>query len=96
MALKYAPENQPVRLIANRRDRMAHVSVVDHGAIPSVERSRVFDRLYRGTARDTGGSGLGLTIARSLAEAQGGPLEVEARESWTAFTLTLRTGPAAP
>lgn len=92
-ALKYAPEDQPVRLVTTGREGTAHVSVIDHGTIPDAERGRVFDRFYRGTARDIGGSGLGLTIARSLAEAQGGGLEVEARDSWTAFTLTLPTGP---
>ena len=92
-ALKYAPDDQPVRLTTTGGEGTAQLSVIDHGTIPEAEKDRVFDRFYRGSAREAGGSGIGLTIARSLAEAQGGGLDVEARDSWTAFTLTLPTGP---
>jgi two-component system sensor histidine kinase BaeS len=92
-ALKYAPENQPVRLITDRHREMARMSVVDQGSIPGVERARVFERFYRGSTRDADGTGLGLTIARSLAEAQGGRLEVKTRDSGTSFELTLQIGP---
>ena len=43
------------------------------------EAERLFDRFYRsgtGRARDGGGSGLGLTIARSIVEAHGGSIRV--------------------
>jgi len=49
--------------------------VSDRGpGVPEGERERIFEPFYRppGVPADIGGSGLGLTIARGLAEAQGG------------------------
>ena len=90
-ALKYAPENEAVRLVTDTEGGMARLSVRDSGTLPASERARLFERFYRGTARGGSGAGLGLTIARSLAEAQGGQLEVAADDSGVSFTLTLPT-----
>lgn len=67
-------------------------AVVDAGpGIPPEDMARIFDRFSRGRGLDTSGSGLGLWIARKLAELQGGALVVE---SWpkvgSVFTLWLR------
>ena len=49
--------------------------------IPSEELEKVFDRLYRGEyARSSPGSGLGLTIAKRIAELHGGVLTIGNRE----------------
>jgi len=54
------------------------VEVTDRGpGIPAAERQRVFDRFLRlGTARPGIGSGLGLSIARELAERAGGSIQL--------------------
>lgn len=82
-ALKFAPAGSTVEVRARRSaDRLEFV-VADRGpGIPESERDVVFEPFYRGadTAPNVGGAGLGLSIARSLADAQGGSLRYEARE----------------
>jgi two-component system sensor histidine kinase BaeS len=57
------------------------LSVTDNGeGIPAGALPRVFERFYRtdsARSRDRGGSGIGLTIARAIAEAHGGTLRAE-------------------
>lgn len=68
--------------------------------IPAEQQESVFDRFTRldeSRQRDSGGSGLGLSIARTLARAHGGTLVAgTAPDGWCRFTLTLplrdRTG----
>jgi two-component system OmpR family sensor kinase len=63
-------------------DEAVEVRVVDHGAgIDPADSARVFDRFYRadpGRSRDRGGSGLGLSIVASIADALGGRVWHEA------------------
>jgi two-component system, OmpR family, sensor kinase len=64
----------------------------DGAVIATEDRDRVFDRLVRldeARARDVGGAGLGLSIARALARAHGGDLVYEATPTGSDFVLTL-------
>ncbi|MEV6144955.1 HAMP domain-containing sensor histidine kinase [Streptomyces sp. NPDC051992] len=70
------------------------VAVTDDGAgVPPEERERIFERFVRlddARARDDGGAGLGLAIARDVAARHGGRLTVEAaREGGARFVLWL-------
>jgi signal transduction histidine kinase len=66
------------------------IAVVDDGpGISPSEVARVFER-FEGTARGSGGYGLGLPISRQLAQAMGGDLTYEPGDGAT-FVLTLRT-----
>ena len=64
-------------VVDDNGDRL-QILVRDEGpGIPEAELERVFDPFYRlegSRSRDTGGTGLGLTIARSIAESHGGRL----------------------
>ncbi len=72
----------------------ARLSVADTGiGIAPEALPHIFERFYRADesrARDTGGTGIGLTIAKELVEAQGGRIEVESRQGQgSTFTVVL-------
>jgi signal transduction histidine kinase len=79
-AAKYSPDGAPIRLEAGRAGALAVLAVEDAGpGVPRPERDRIFERftqLDSGATRRAGGVGLGLYIARQLAQAQGGELLV--------------------
>jgi len=79
-AAKYSPDGSPIRLEASRVGTLAVLAVEDAGpGVPRPERDRIFERftqLDSGATRRAGGVGLGLYIARQLAQAQGGELLV--------------------
>jgi signal transduction histidine kinase len=79
-AAKYSPDHTPVRLEVSRCGPMAVLAVEDTGpGVPPADRDRIFERftqLDSGATRRAGGVGLGLYIARQLANAQGGELAV--------------------
>ena len=78
---KYSPAEQPIEVTANRVHETVRIVVSDRGAgIPANERERIFEPFRRGgDVPDANGAGLGLSIARRLAEMQGGQLRYEER-----------------
>ncbi|MEV1065301.1 HAMP domain-containing sensor histidine kinase [Streptomyces sp. NPDC050263] len=98
-AAVHTPAGTPVRVEVAVSSDTARVRVCDKGpGIPSDDRDRVFDRFYRvdkARSRDRGGSGLGLSVARSLVRAHGGSLELDATAEATVFTVTLPLVPSA-
>jgi signal transduction histidine kinase len=77
-AAKHAPDRAPIRVEARRVGGLAVVAVEDSGpGVPAAERERIFERftqLDSGATRLASGVGLGLYIARQLANAQDGEL----------------------
>jgi len=77
-AAKHAPDRAPIRVEARREGSLAVLAVEDTGpGVPPADRERIFERftqLDSGATRRAGGVGLGLYIARQLANAQGGEL----------------------
>lgn len=87
-ALKHTPAGTKVTITTASNETQASLTVFDEGpGIPKEVRDRMFDRFY--TADDSGGSGLGLSIARSLAMRMHGQLSVVTRRGSSAFTLAL-------
>lgn len=97
-AIKYSPSGATVTATLQQYGSEYHVSVVDEGkGIPEAMKDKIFERFYRlDAARSraertaTSGAGLGLAIARRIAEVHGGRLElVSSHPGRTEFRLTL-------
>jgi len=80
-ALRYTPAGGTVTLGAAAGDRRVVLRVTDTGSgIAPEHLPHLFERFYRADrsrSRASGGSGIGLTIARALIEAQGGTIRIE-------------------
>jgi len=92
--IKYTPAGGRVMLGLHQDGARAVLRVSDTGiGLAPEERERVFQRFYRAPAAVSGGeegSGLGLCIARSIAEAHGGSIQVESAEGHgSTFTVFL-------
>jgi len=101
-AVRFTPEGGEVRIEAHRHNGSIEVSVADTGVgIPAEALPRLFERFYRvdpARAREDGGTGIGLAIARSVVEAHGGTIRAESdpgRGSTFTFDLPI-SDPAAP
>ena len=77
-AIKYGA-NSPIEVAVGRRQRLARLSVRDHGmGIAPDDMNRIFHRFERAAAaKQVGGLGLGLYICRQIVEAHGGSISVE-------------------
>lgn len=82
-AVKYSPADTVIRVASKLQGRRAVVTVRDKGAgISAVDLPHIFDRFYRGDPsrnKQIEGIGLGLSIARQIAEAHHGSLTVTSR-----------------
>ena len=92
-AIKYSPEGGTVHVVAEQDDGLVRISVRDEGlGIPKELQEGVFGKFFRGDAPASGipGSGLGLTIARSVVEAHGGRMDFESgRGEGSVFWMEL-------
>lgn len=98
-ALQYTPDGGQVHLTVTPDEGAIRFSITDTGpGLARADLERIFQRFYRvdkSRARASGGSGIGLTIARHIAEAHGGKLWAESagpgQGSTFHFTLPLTT-----
>jgi len=95
-AVRHCPEGGRVTVAVQAVMGAVSLSVANSGEpIPEGDLERVFDRLFRGEpARSSPGSGLGLTIARRIAELHGGEVRIANRED--GVLVELRLPPAGP
>jgi signal transduction histidine kinase len=93
-AIKYSPHGRPVEVRAWSENGHVTVAVRDHGpGVPVEHRRLIFEKFGRAGGGNKPGTGLGLFIARSIAEAHGGSVAVESAEGGGArFLLTLPAG----
>jgi two-component system OmpR family sensor kinase len=77
-ALRYAPPGSSVTVSVLAFEDSIELAVVDEGpGIPAGERERVFERFHRLAGDPTAGSGLGLSIAKAIAERHRGSIRLE-------------------
>ncbi len=79
-AIKFTPRGGEIRIGGERADGEIRLSVRDTGpGIPESQREAVFERFWQVGANDRRGLGLGLYIAKSIIEAQGGKIWAESK-----------------
>ncbi|MGM9566686.1 MAG: sensor histidine kinase [Clostridia bacterium] len=91
-AVKYTPQGGQVTIFTTEYPLFTAISVADTGkGIPEEEQPRIFQRFYRGAAhKEEDGIGIGLYLARQIAEGQGGYIKVfSPKGKGTTFSLYL-------
>ena len=93
-AIKYTPEGGGITVGCRMREKFAEITVADTGiGISAEDLPHIFERFYRcdkARGRAKGSTGLGLSIAKSIAETMGGEIEVSSNVGvGTTFTIKL-------
>ncbi len=93
-AVKYSPEDTEVRMVLTQDGAEVELSVIDEGiGISPTDMSQLFTAFFRADNPETraqSGTGLGLVIARSIAELHGGQVTVHSKlGAGSTFTLNL-------
>ncbi|MDT9597498.1 sensor histidine kinase [Sphingosinicella rhizophila] len=93
-AIRYSPEGGMVWVRTDREGDLAALIVADQGkGVSAEDQQRIFEKFERVDPTEAGGTGLGLYIARRLARAMGGDIEVDSAPGKGArFTFTLPVG----
>lgn len=100
-AIKYNRPDGRIHVSVTTDQASALISVGNTGpAIPAADRTRVFERFYRGDparARNApAGAGLGLSLSREILRAHGGELTLaRSEDDWTEFVATVPLAPQA-
>ena len=93
-AIKYNHPGGTLRIHASSSPQAVKIAVSDTGiGIPDEDLPRIFERFYRADksrSRDSGGSGLGLSIVKHIVEKHGGRVEAQSQfHQGSTFTITL-------
>lgn len=95
--VSYSNPGTPVRISAKQQNGRILVKIRNHcEEIPPEKASRIFDKFFRlDVSRNThsGGSGLGLSIAKQIVQLHGGAIQLNSTPAFTEFTVTLPVTP---
>jgi two-component system, OmpR family, sensor histidine kinase BaeS len=99
-AINFTPEDGKIQISGKKESNFVRISILDTGiGISSEQLPFIFDRFYRAdksrSREHGGGSGIGLTVTRSLVEAHGGSVYAKSagagQGSTFSFTLPIAT-----
>ncbi len=92
-AIKHTPRDSAVKIALSRDGDLYRISIQDAGpGVPEQDLDRIFEPFYRlddARSRDSGGHGLGLAIARRIAEQHGGTIYATNGSPGLKITLSL-------
>ena len=90
-AIKFSPEYGELNIRITRTNDVLSVSIVNPGApIPGDKQDRIFQKFYQADeSHATEGNGIGLAVAKKVAELHQGSISVQSEPGKTAFTVTL-------
>ncbi len=90
-AMRYTSPGCEIEILTRYDDRRLSITVNDNGkGIPQEHLPRIFDKFYRVPGSGSGGSGLGLSIAKGFIEAHGGWIQAANRKTGGAgFTIVI-------
>jgi len=92
-AIKYSPNGKSVEVSIIEENDYYKIDVQDYGqGVPEKDRDKIFERFYRAPGRqpDVTGSGLGLSIAKQIAEIHGGDITYQNRGDGSTFTIRIK------
>jgi two-component system, OmpR family, sensor histidine kinase KdpD len=92
-AFKYSAPESPVAIEIDLQDEGVSIRVRNEGSpIAPLERDRIFERFYRGAdvRNQVSGAGLGLHVARKIAAAHGGTLDLDPSASGGTVVFCLK------
>lgn len=92
-SIMYGKDGKEILIQVSKRDMNVEIEIKNFGqCIPNENLPYIFEKFYRGEksrSSHTGGKGMGLAIARSIAELHKGDITVRSNEKETVFTIAL-------
>jgi signal transduction histidine kinase len=89
---KYSAPGTPIGIRVEPDGKLVRLNIIDQGpGIPAGDQQLIFDKFFRGPAQRhrVAGSGMGLSIAKALIEAQGGQIGVSSSSAGSVFYVIL-------
>ncbi|MEM8983228.1 MAG: ATP-binding protein [Pseudomonadota bacterium] len=93
-AVQFSPADDPIAITLTATDNQVSISIRDHGpGVPTEFQDRIFEPFF---STQSSGTGLGLAVVHSVAQAHGGEISVHDHPDGAEFVLTLPVPASLP